>query len=165
MKGMTQVVGSSELPILLSGSRLAYLIMVKAHEEGHRASKSTLWMSRAQAWIVGGRRLAARVDHSCIYCRRKRGVRTAQQMGDLAVERILPGCKPFKAICLDFMGSVTVKASKMALKHTLIKMLSGDDPNPSHGELCAVLAMAANVGSKQPVPWGLAQVTTSSPSP
>ena len=31
-------------------------------------------------------------------------------MGDLAVEQILPGCKPFKAICLDFMGSVTVQA-------------------------------------------------------
>ena len=46
-KGMTQVFGSSELPNLLSSSRLAYLIMVKAHEEDHRALKSTLWRSRA----------------------------------------------------------------------------------------------------------------------
>ena len=40
--------------------------------------------------------MAARVDRSCIYCHRKRGVWTAQQTGDLAVEPILPGCKPFR---------------------------------------------------------------------
>ena len=96
VKGMMQVIGPSELPVLLSGSRLAYLIIVKAHEEGHQASKSTLWRSRAQAWIVGGHRLAARVYHSCTYCHKRRGVQTA-------VERVLPGYKPFKAICLDFM--------------------------------------------------------------
>ena len=43
---------------------------------------------------MGGRRLATRVHHSCKYCRKTRGVRTAQQKGDLAVEQILPGYKP-----------------------------------------------------------------------
>ena len=38
----------------------------------------------------------ARVYHSCNYCRKTRGVLTAQQIGDLAVEQIPPGCKPFK---------------------------------------------------------------------
>ena len=51
-KGIGQGIESSELPIILSGSRLTYLIMVKAHEENHRVSQSTLWGSRTQAWFA-----------------------------------------------------------------------------------------------------------------
>ena len=70
------------------------------------------------------------------------------------MERVLPGYEPFKVICLDFMGSVTVKTRKMALKDMLIKMPRGEEPTPGHGELCTVLVMAANVASERPVALG-----------
>ena len=88
----------------MPGCWVANLIMTKANKEDHRASKSTLWRSHAQAWIEGGRRLAAKVERSCTFCRKKKEFWTAQQMGNLPEEKILPGCKPFTAICLDFMG-------------------------------------------------------------
>ena len=50
------------MPILLSGSWLAFLIRIKAHEEDRRATKFTLRRSRAQGWIMEGRRLATTVE-------------------------------------------------------------------------------------------------------
>ena len=47
-----------------------------------------------------------------------------------------------------------MKASKVTLKRTLFKPLRGEDPTLSHGELCTVLAMAANMASNQPVALG-----------
>ena len=43
-----------------------------------------------------------------------------------------------------------VKASKVRLKRVLVKMLKGEDPTPSHNELCTILATAANVASDLP---------------
>ena len=43
------------------------------------------------------------------------------------------------------------KASKVTLKGTLFKMLRGDNPTLSHGKLCAILPMTANVASDRPV--------------
>ena len=41
-KALPLILGRSSLPILLRDSRLAYLIMVSAHEEDHREAKITL---------------------------------------------------------------------------------------------------------------------------
>ena len=69
--GMVRILGVVELPILLNTSRLAYLLMVSAHEEDHRKSKQTLWRSRSQAWIHKGSTLAKKVCRECMFYRVK----------------------------------------------------------------------------------------------
>ena len=50
-KGLPKILGVEKLPILLSSSRLAELIMIEAHEENHDGAPSTLIHSRTRAWI------------------------------------------------------------------------------------------------------------------
>ena len=45
-KGLPKILGVDKLPILLSTSRLAELIMVEAHEENHDGASGTLARSR-----------------------------------------------------------------------------------------------------------------------
>ena len=44
-KGIQPVLGVSELPIVMPKTRVAYLLMVEAHEFLHRGGKDTLWRS------------------------------------------------------------------------------------------------------------------------
>ena len=48
-KGLANILGAVELPIFLSTSYFAYLVMVQAHEESHSEAKTTLARSRSQA--------------------------------------------------------------------------------------------------------------------
>ena len=65
---MLEVLGVDRLPILMRSSRLATLIMIKAHEEDHQAnSLDALARSRRSAWIVRGRSLAKLICKSAIY--------------------------------------------------------------------------------------------------
>ena len=61
------MLGVAELPILLSASRLAEIVMLEAHED-HKGSKVTLWCSRTQAWVWRGSTLASRVSKNCTFC-------------------------------------------------------------------------------------------------
>ena len=45
-KGLPKILGVKKLPILLFSSRLAELIMIKAHEENHDGTPATLVHSR-----------------------------------------------------------------------------------------------------------------------
>ena len=54
-KGLFRVLGVSELPIIVARLPLA-------HKEDHRGHKTTLWRSRAEAWIVKGTKLAREVE-------------------------------------------------------------------------------------------------------
>ena len=63
-KGIFSILGVHKLPILLPESRLAYLLMLQAHEEAHKGSKITLWRSRSKAWVVKGKNLAVKVDNA-----------------------------------------------------------------------------------------------------
>ena len=42
-KGIQPVLGVTELPIVMHMTRVAYLLMVEAHEVFHRGTKDTLW--------------------------------------------------------------------------------------------------------------------------
>ena len=57
-KGLPKILGVEKLPILLSSSRLAELIMIEAHQENHDGAPGTLACSRTRAWIHRGRYLA-----------------------------------------------------------------------------------------------------------
>ena len=57
--GMKKLLGADFLPVLMSGHRVAELIMIKAHEEcDHKSVDITLYTSRQYCWIVRGRKLA-----------------------------------------------------------------------------------------------------------
>ena len=72
---MERILGVDKLPILSAKSRVAWLLMHRAHTEDtgfdHRGVTSTLAKSRTRAWIVNGRRLAKQIRRNCPYCRRK----------------------------------------------------------------------------------------------
>ena len=65
-----RLTGLSYLPVLLSSSPMARLLVREIHEEDHR--KDVGWVlaaSRRKAWIVRGRQLIKSVVKSCTRCR------------------------------------------------------------------------------------------------
>ena len=108
-KGMQRILGVSELPLLMPGSRLSMLVMIQAHNEDHKGADITLWRSRSKAWVVQGRALAVKVEKSCLRCVTRKGLLREQRMGALPVERLAVGTPPFTAVCLDFMGPILVR--------------------------------------------------------
>ena len=109
-KGIYNILGVHELPIILKTSRLAYLLMLKAHNEDHKAAKITLCRLRAKAWIPKGKSLAIQVERSCIRCRADKRKLCEQQMVDLPEERVNVGSRPFYYVCLYFFGPMAIKA-------------------------------------------------------
>ena len=102
--------GVSRLPILARKSRLAYLIMMEAHCEDHRAgSTDVLARSRQRAWVIRGRYLAKEVCASCWLCKLNRRKLTEQLMADIPPHQLRP-CPPFSYISLDFAGPYLVRA-------------------------------------------------------
>ena len=90
--------------------RLAYLLMVSAHEEDHKEAKVTLAQSRARAWIQRGMSLAKRVASECQTCRIRRRSLMEQKMGDLPPERWETANPPWTHVSLDLMGPMEVKS-------------------------------------------------------
>ena len=108
---MSELFGSSSLPILMPHSHTAYLYMLEAHtgEHGlvHRGVASTLARSRQKVWVIKGRRLAKKICQDCMICRREAKLRVSQQMA-LIREEQLQMCPPFTHVCLDFAGPYKV---------------------------------------------------------
>jgi hypothetical protein len=68
--GLTKMFGAGELPLLMSTTRTAELVMIEAHSQHHRGAKDTMWRSRSMAWIVQGKKLAKKVCcNACLLCR------------------------------------------------------------------------------------------------
>ena len=91
---MFKVLGVSELPIILSTSRLAFLYMTSAHREDHKGAKITLWRSRSKVWIPKGFKLAQRCERECLLCKFKKKMMMDQRMGDLPIDRFDVGSPP-----------------------------------------------------------------------
>ena len=109
-KGMFKVLGVTELPILLTESKLGRLFMVSAHYEDHSGPKSTLWRSRARVWIVRGAKIALNIERNCIICKKRKVEALKQKIGDLGEERLQVGTKPFTHVALDLTGPILTKA-------------------------------------------------------
>ena len=109
-KGLLKVFGKAKLPIILPTTRMAELLMLRAHNHDHKQVTTTLWTSRSDAWIWQGRRLAKKVCQGCVKCRADKAVLLKQQMGDLPEERSNVGGKPFTTISLDLLGPMDCKA-------------------------------------------------------
>ena len=116
-KNMNRLLGVSNLPILMPGSRVAYLYMAMAHEgesglsntavEHHRDAVGTLARSRSYVWVVKGKNLAKRIVSSCVKCKREQKKLESQQMGMLK-EAQLTISPPWSYVTLDFAGPVLV---------------------------------------------------------
>ena len=104
---LQRIFGIDKLPILSPKSRIAKLLMIRAHEEGtgldHRGVSSTLAKSRTRAWVTQGGKLAKQVVSSCNLCKRKLKKTQTQQMALIRDEQLQP-CPPFTHVALDYMG-------------------------------------------------------------
>ena len=108
---LERILGVDKLPILSQKSRVAWLLMFRAHTEDsgfdHRGVDSTLVKSRTRAWILHGRKLAKRVVNYCNYCKLRLRRLESQQMALIRDEQLQP-CPPFTHVALDYMGPVIV---------------------------------------------------------
>ena len=112
---LKKLLGPDKLAILSAKSRLAKLILIKAHREDHRRDPGdTLFRSRSDAWIVRGRSLAEKVVKECGWCNRQDKRTLNQQMGDLPPQKFDIPCLPFTNICIDLAGPYQVKAMNNA---------------------------------------------------
>ena len=116
-KALGKILGPDKLPVLPTSSRLSYLYMVKSHRENHGAQGDTLFRSRAYAWIIKGRHLAAKVCKECQWCKGKMKNLLRQQMADLPPERTLTLSKPWTCTSLDLLGPYQVRAMNNSRSH------------------------------------------------
>ena len=65
-RGLANYFGSNTLAVIMANTRVAELIMIWAHELDHAGRDTTLFTATRIAWIVGGRKLAAKVKNSCV---------------------------------------------------------------------------------------------------
>ena len=85
---MAAVLGVCQLRVIMPSTRLALLVMTKAHKEDHRADpRDAMARARRVFWIPRRRLLVVRVIKNCGHCRRWRKHVQEQVMGDL------PSCK------------------------------------------------------------------------
>ena len=111
-KSLERVLGVNALPILMSDTRAAELIMWRAHLGYigfmHRSVAQTLAKSRNSAWIIKGKNLSKKICFQCMECRVERKKLSSQQMA-LYKEESIQVCRPWTNICLDFAGPVKIK--------------------------------------------------------
>ena len=116
-KSMSRLLGVDCLPILMPGTRVAFLYMYLAHQsesglsgtavEHHRSATGTLARSRSYVWVVRGKNLARQVVSQCNMCKREKRKLEAQQMGMLKKAQLTVS-PPWTNVTLDFSGPVKV---------------------------------------------------------
>ena len=102
-EGLKAAFQRDSLPVLMSHSRVAFLIMLAAHESQHCGRDLTLHLASATAWIVGGRRLATSIKNTCVRCKYLEHRLEGQAMAPLPALLIVP-CPPFTHVGIDFAG-------------------------------------------------------------
>ena len=101
--------GKTSLPVLMPSTKLAYLLMLKAHQEDHRRGVTdVIARTRREAWIVRARSLARSVVNACIECR-KFAARTAEQLMAEVPRDYLRIAPAFSVVSLDMFGPYEVK--------------------------------------------------------
>ena len=71
------ILGVSSLQVIMLGTRLAELVLLEAHEEGHRRDVRD-WRV---CWIPQARQVAQRIIDKCTVCRRLEPKTGGQSMG------------------------------------------------------------------------------------
>ena len=107
--GMKKFFGENSLPVIMGSTRIAYLIMLEAHNKDHAAKDITITTSRHTAWIVNGSKLAKRICRECLRCRFMKKRLETQKMSILPDLLQVPS-PPFSNIGIDLLGPILVKA-------------------------------------------------------
>ena len=89
-KGFKQLFQKEYLPVIMSSTRTAWLIMMWAHSQDHSGVDNTYLASMQVAWVVGGRSLARGIKRSCVRCRFLAKLLLDQQMSVLPAHLAVP---------------------------------------------------------------------------
>ena len=91
-ESLTGLLGVSSLPVLMPGTRAAYLYMEREHcgkdDMVHRSAVETLARTRSFVWITRGKNLARTVVKNCPRCIRSRKELAGQQMAKSKPENV-----------------------------------------------------------------------------
>ena len=117
--GLQKFFGNNHLPIVMGHSRVAYLLMLHAHDKDHAGRDVTMAMSRHDAWIVNAKRLSKKIVRKCIRCRFLRKQLEGQKMAVIPAILQVP-CPPFTNIAVDLTGPFLVKS--MTNKRSTMKV-------------------------------------------
>ena len=107
MEGMKTSFHQEFLLILMSKTRVGFMIMMWAHEQDHAGIDVTMMTATQVAWIVGGRSLARRITEKCVRCRFKHKLLEGQKMAKLPPRLTVP-CPVFSHLGLDLAGPFVV---------------------------------------------------------
>ena len=97
-----------DLPVLSAKHRFSELYARHIHNQAHRGPRADVAKIRTEYWMVGVQRLAKRIRHNCIDCRRLHGKLQQQVMAPLPMERLKPA-PMWYFTGLDFVGPFSVK--------------------------------------------------------
>ena len=107
--GLEKYYGVTHLPVIMASTRIAYLVMLDAHNQDHSNRDTTLSTALQTCWIAGGgRNLAGLIKDTCVRCRFLDRKLAGQKMAPLPKELTIP-CPPFSHIGLDLAGPVKLK--------------------------------------------------------
>jgi Pao retrotransposon peptidase/Family of unknown function (DUF5641)/Protein of unknown function (DUF1759) len=105
-------------PIILPRfSHVTTIIARHFHEKSyHQGRAFTLGLIRqAGYWIMGGSSVVSSILRNCVVCKKIRGQRCKQVMGELPAERVEPS-PPFTHVGLDCFGPYVVKDRRSEIK-------------------------------------------------
>ena len=83
---------------------------------GHVGIQQVLAATCENYWIVKGLSTVKEAIKGCIMCKRQRAPLCTQQMAPLLTEQMAPDKAPFSFVCIDYFGSLIVKAGRTHLK-------------------------------------------------
>lgn len=96
-----------EIPVL-PPSKLSELIVKHYHDKFHNEVDTTVAHVRNDYWVIRCRKLASRVDNTCIYCKLQRKSMAKQVMGELPDFRT--SMQPaFKIVGCDLWGPLSIR--------------------------------------------------------
>ena len=105
-EAMLWAFGRKSLPVIMSETRVAYLLTLSCHERAHAGRDTTLHHTREVAWIVGGRKLAGSIAAACVRCKFLQRRLESQRMAPLPAVMQSPA-PPWTYIALDYAGWFT----------------------------------------------------------
>ena len=91
---------------------ISTLIMRDCHYRGHYGVATTVAVSRQTFWIIRAHRLAKKIKHECVICKKLNPKCQNPMMADLPQFRINLCSPPFHITACDYFGPIHVKLGR-----------------------------------------------------
>ena len=108
LEGMKHYLHKDYLPVIMSCTRTAQLVILWAHCQDHAGVDVTYMTATHVAWIIGGRALAKNVKKTCVRCRYIAKQLEGQQMSVLPARLTVP-CPVYSHVGVDLAGPFLVR--------------------------------------------------------